>query len=163
MPRKQRATHYDTPIRAKLQGIHEYLLDEGIVHDPRNLFKKYGVSERAGYRIIRKGASTRTRHHTELIETRGRRSKITGEQVREADRLLQEDELQLEGKRLTWEQVAMEVGADVVGRTMHNVLRPALNYEKCLACVKGWLADSPMQKRVEYAHIMLAKYPKPED
>ena len=163
MPRKQRATHYDTPIRAKLQGIHEYLLDEGIVHDPRNLFKKYGVSERAGYRIIRKGASTRTRHHTELIETRGRRSKITGEQVREADRLLQEDELQLEGKRLTWEQVAMEVGADVVGRTMHNVLRAALNYEKCLACVKGWLADPPMQKRVEYAHIMLAKYPKPED
>ena len=70
MPRKQRATHYDTPIRAKLQGIHEYLLDEGIVHDPRNLFKKYGVSERAGYRIIRKGASTRTRHHTELVETR---------------------------------------------------------------------------------------------
>lgn len=162
MPR-QRENHYDTPIRAKIQGIHEYLLDEGIVHDPRDLFKKYNVSERAGYRMIKKGASARTRHHTELIETRGRRSKVTGEQVREADHLLQEDELELEGKRLTWEQVAMEVGADVVGRTMHNVLRAALNYEKCLACVKGWLADPPMDRRVEWATVMLAKYPKPED
>lgn len=85
------------------------MLDEGIVPDPRDLFKKYGVSERAGYTIIQKGASARTRHHSDRIETRGRKSKITGEQVREADRLLQEDELQLEGKRLTWEQAAMEV------------------------------------------------------
>ena len=56
----------------------------------------------------------------------------------------------------------MEIGADVVGRTMHNVMSAALNYEKFLACVKGWLADPPMERRVEFAHMMLTRYPKPE-
>ena len=50
---------------------------------------------------------------------------MTGVQVREADHILQDNELRLEGKRLTWDQLAMEVGADVVGRTMRNVLQSA--------------------------------------
>ena len=76
-------------------------------------------------------------------------------QIEEADHILQDEGLQLEGKRYTWEQLAMEIGADVVGRTMHNVMSAALNYEKCLACVKGWLAGPPMERRVEFAHMML--------
>jgi hypothetical protein len=76
--------------------------------------------------------------------------------VREADHLLQDYEL--DEKRLTWKQVAMEVSADVVGRTMHNILRAALDYEKCLVCVKGWLVNSPMNRRMKYADVMLVKY-----
>ena len=70
--------------------------------------------------------------------------------------------MQLEGKSYTWEQLATEIGADITGRTMKNILRSALDYEKCLACVKGWLGAKPMEKRVEYAHRMLFKYPEPE-
>ena len=83
--------------------------------------------------------------------------------MREADQILQQSNLELEGKRYTWEQIATEVEAEVVGRTMHNILRKALDYEKCLACVKGWLDETPMERRIEYASVMKARYPKSED
>jgi hypothetical protein len=85
------------------------------------------VAERAGYRMIESGASSRT-HDPSKPETRGRKLKVTSEQVREADHLVQDNDLQLEGKRLTWGQVAMEVRAEVVGRTMHRTLQLALDY-----------------------------------
>lgn len=63
--------------------------------------------------------------HAHIIgadETRGRKKKLTDEQVHEADSILQDRYLQLEEKRLTREQLAMEVGAEVAGRTMHREL-----------------------------------------
>ena len=48
-------------------------------------------------------------------------------------------------------------------RTMHRVMKLAMDYEKCKACVTGWLADRPMARRVKWAQDMLVKYPKPED
>lgn len=35
-------------------------------------------------------------------------------------------------------------------------MQAALDYEKYLSCVKGWLADLPMDRRVEWATVMLA-------
>lgn len=87
----------------------------------------------------------------------GRPYKVTPEQVREADQIIQDDNLGLDGKRLTWEQLATEVGADVLGDCMKNTMQAALDYEKCLACVNGWLANSPMERRVEWATMMLAR------
>ena len=56
--------------------------------------------------------------------------------MREADHILQDDDLMLKGKHYTWDQIALEVNAEVVGRTMHRILQAALDYEKCLVCVK---------------------------
>ena len=67
--------------------------------------------------FIQKEASSRT-HHNSGVEKRGRKLKLSGEQVREADHILQDDDLQLEAKRYTWAQLAMEVGVDVSGHTM---------------------------------------------
>ena len=66
---------------------------------------------------------------------------MTEAQIDEADKILQDEELQLEGKRYTWEQLAVEIDAEVVGRTMKRVMEATLYYHKCLACVKGWLAE----------------------
>ena len=41
---------------------------------------------------------------------------------------------------------------------MRNTLKAALNYHKCLACLKGWRDDKMIAKRVEYAEIMLSRY-----
>ena len=60
----------------------------------------------------------------------GRPYKITSEQVREGDQILQEEGLEV--RRLTWEQLATEVGADVIDETMKNIMQAALDYEKCL-------------------------------
>ncbi len=46
---------------------------------------------------------------------------------------------------------------------MRRIMQSALNYHKCLACVKGWLAEPSAERRVEWATVMLSKYPKKED
>lgn len=162
MPPVRGTTHYNTPTKAKVQGAYQFMRNHDIPFQPRDIFKEFGVSDRQGYAIIQSETSRR-RHSTDTIETRGRWSKLSGPQVSEADHILQDGELELEGKRLTWEQLAIEIGADVVGRTMHSTLQAALNYHKCLACVKGWLAEPSMERRVKYASTMYEKYPKPED
>lgn len=145
--------HYDTPRRARVQGAYKFLTAHAIPFDPRNIFKQFDVSMNVGYRLIEPDAPSR-RNHFRM----GRPYKVTPKQVREADQILQDD-----GKRLTWEQLAMEVGADVIGETMKHIMQAALDYEKCLACVNGWLNQAPMDKRVEWATVMLDRYPKDED
>lgn len=39
----------------------------------------------------------------------------------------------------------------------------ALDYNKYLACVKGWLPDRTKERRVKWATVMLNRYPQPED
>ena len=155
--------HYDTPTKAKVQGAYQSLISHAIPFDPRAIFQEFGVAERAGYNIIKSGASSRTRHNSSLVETRGRKRKISDDQLKEADHILQDQDLQLEGKRYTWDALAQEIGADVMGRTMKRTLTAALNYHKCLSCVEGWLAMASEERREEFATVMLNKYPRSED
>ena len=90
--------HYDTPTKAKVQGAYEFLQKKGLSYDPREIFDTFGVTHRTGYRIIKPEASSRQRAHQSLIETRGRKHKMTAEQAREADHLLQDDDLGMEAK-----------------------------------------------------------------
>jgi riboflavin biosynthesis pyrimidine reductase len=84
-----------------MQGAYQFLVAKGISFDPRDIFKEFGIrNERQDYRII-KDSNARTRHNSDLIETRGRKSKVTGVQIREADQILQEEGLELKGKDLT--------------------------------------------------------------
>ncbi len=73
-------SHYDTSQKARKQGAHEYMLAKGIPHDPRDVFEQFSGKERAGYKMIQPGASSRT-HHNSGFETRGRKYKMTSEQV----------------------------------------------------------------------------------
>lgn len=57
--------------------------------------------------------------------------------MNEAHQILQDEELQLEGKRYTWEQLAMKVEAEITSQTMKYNMQAAFNYHKCIACVKG--------------------------
>lgn len=88
--------HYDTPRRARVQGIYEYLTAHDIPFERRDIFKQFNVSMNVGYRLIQKDAPSR-RNRRRM----GRPYKVTLEQVREADQILQDDDLGLDGKRLT--------------------------------------------------------------
>lgn len=99
MPPQYKYNHYDTPHRAMVQGAYRMLVAKVIPFDPREIFKQFGVSDRAGYKMIQNGASSRTRQNAKQ-ETRGRKCRVTPSQVREVDHFLQEDGLQLEKKRL---------------------------------------------------------------
>ena len=121
MPYEPLNTHYDTATKAKVQGTREFLFAHDIPHDVRDIFKQLGVrSDRTGYKMLEEGASSRTHYNTDVIETRGRRGKLTADQILEADSILQDRGLQLEGNRYTWDQLATEVGAEVSGRTMRS-------------------------------------------
>lgn len=120
------------------------------------------MKERAGYNMIQPGASSRT-HHISGFEARGRKYKMTSEQVWEADHLLQDDDLGLEAKALPWEAVAAEVEAEVTEQTIRKTMNVALGYGKRLACVKGHQSEHAKAKRMEWASFMLAKYPLKED
>ncbi len=51
--------------------------------------------------MIEPGAPSRTYANSGALKTRGRKKKVTSEQVRKADAILQDDALGLEGKALT--------------------------------------------------------------
>ena len=99
MPYEPKSKHLDTPRRARIQGAVEFLRAKGIHVKNDEIFEFFRVPPTTGYRILR--SASRTRHNQDLIETRGRKSKVSGAQMAEADKILQEIELQLKGKRLT--------------------------------------------------------------
>lgn len=78
----------DTVTRAKIQGAHEFALAKGIHHDPKDIFKQFGVKNRTGYRYIETGRSARTEQNN--IKKRGRKNALTGADVAAADSLLEE-------------------------------------------------------------------------
>ncbi len=155
-------THYDIPQKSCVQGAHKYMLTRRISYDPRNVFEYFSMKERTGYNIIQSGASFRTHHNSEF-EAHGRKYKITSKQVREADHLLQDDNLGLEAKALPWEAVTAEVEIEVTRQTICKTMNVALGYGKCLAYVKGHQSEHAKAKRMEWALFMLAKYPLKED
>ncbi|KAL2047773.1 hypothetical protein ABVK25_011385 [Lepraria finkii] len=106
-PQRQKRTYktYDTPQKAKIQGAEQYMRAKGIPHNPRDIFDFFDVEERPGYKFIEYGAPSRTRKNQDIIETRGRKPKLSGADVRETDHLLEEGGLEMEAKAMAWEAI----------------------------------------------------------
>lgn len=79
----------------------------------RNVFEHFLVKKRAGYKMIQPGASCT--HHNSGLETCEWKLKMISEQERQADHLLQDDDLGLEAKALLWAVLAANVEAEVTG------------------------------------------------
>ena len=154
--------HYDTSKQAKIQDIAEFYHIKGTLIDNHKIFQTFEVKVSQGYKILKGNA--RTRHNQwNVNETWGQKNKVTGAQVQEADAILQEEALKVEGKHYTWAQLAMKVEADVHDDTMRATMRAVLNYHKCLACVKEWLNKCMTECQIVYAHIMLQQYSLKQD
>ena len=67
--------------------------------------------------MIEPGAPSRTSANSGAVDTRGRKEKVASEQVREADAILPNDSLGLEGKAPPWYQLGTEVRADMCALT----------------------------------------------
>ncbi len=156
-------TPFDTPTKAKVQGAYQFLRNHEISFDPKDIFMEFDLSERTRCKFIQKEASSRTRHHSNVSETRDRKRKVLKTQLDETDQILQDEDLQLKKKRYTWEQLILKVEAEIVDRTMKWVMRASLNYYKCLVSVKEWLAESSEKRRLKWITVMLSKYSKREN
>ena len=95
---RQKKNHYDTPIRAKVQGAYEFFIKNSFAIDAKVIFRTFNVSVRFDYEMIRSSAFTRTNLAT---ETRRRKRKATDDQLKKTDNILQNEDLQLKKKRYT--------------------------------------------------------------
>ena len=159
-PPRQADTHYTTPQKAKLQGAIEIL--NASITKRSEVIEYFGFKPTQAYEILN-DTTSRTHHNQDDNETRGRKRKLTGAPVQEADAILSEAALGIEGKSLTWEQLGTEVGADVSSHTMKDTMHEALDYKKCLAYQRGWMDPKLCARRVDYAEIMLSRYPESEN
>lgn len=160
----KRYTIYDTPQRAKVQGANEYCRAKGIEEDSRDIFKFFGVKERPGYKFIEPGAPSRTRHNQDLIETRGRKHKMTGAQVAQASQLLEDSDLGMEAKGMNWYAVIWELDLDIKSpHTIRDTMSEAFDYGKYKASLKSFMDQRSQDDRVNWADVTLLHRPKSED
>lgn len=148
-----------TPTKARIQGTIEYLKSQGITGHNEDVFRFNGVSHATGYRILA-GNSRTSPSDSPKQETRGRKHKITPEQIRQMEQVLETESMK--GRTLTWKQMGTEAGVEGCTRTIKNAIG-SMDYYQCVACQRGWQSPASAKNRVEYATMMLLKYREPED
>ena len=60
------------------------------------------------------------------------------------------------------EQLGYSVWLECSGRTIRKAMG-AMEYHKCIACRRGWVNEKTRKNRLEYATVMLQRYPSPQD
>lgn len=160
---------YDTPEKTRLVTAIEfarYLNSKWRDRPPitnMEAIQFAGFTKTAAYRVLKaisEGHGTR-RHHNdpETTERRGRPRKVTQQQVAEAQVMLRTEGIA--AKAMDWQELANEVGAEVIGQTMQRTMA-RLGWHKRLACQKNWLDSRARIRRIEYASTMLQRYPTKE-
>ena len=142
-------TIYDTPKRARVQGVHEYLTAKGIPYIDREIFNFFGVDERPGRAIVKDKEPSRTKQHREgYNKTRGGPLKLTGADVRKTDYLLEENGLEMEAEGMPWDAIAWTLNFDVSGHILQRTMRDALTYSKYLSALKEHLPEPLKEKHM---------------
>ena len=109
---KQVPEHYKTPRRSRIKGVFEFFEKKGItLSKPAKLdiFQTMGVKISTGYAIL--AGSDRTRHNDpDTSDLRGLKQKMTGAEVAEADKIL--EEATADDDALSWKAVAHEINTE---------------------------------------------------
>ena len=154
------AKNNDTPTKAKVQGAVEFCQKMGIPFFKEDVFRTFGVTRRRGYEFLRNEPSSRQRREeSDAPENRGRHAIISPKDIREMERILEEG---VEGRAFTWKQLGFEIGLECSDRTIQRAMG-TMEYHQCIACKRGWVNENTRKRRIEWASIMLAKYPEPID
>ncbi len=144
--------HHDTPTKAGIRSVVDYLDSHGIKHPKEQVFKHFGVSITQGYDILNDITSRRHHNNPESSESRGRKTIITREQIKEMERILENEGIT--GRALTWEQLGMEAGVEASGRTIQRTMQ-TMDYRKCIACQKGWVSKDMAARRLKFAKVSI--------
>ena len=149
------AQHHDPHTKARIQGAIEFCERMGITYYKNDVFRTFNVSKTRGYELLRSGSH----NDSEEFETRGRKSIVSTKDIREMERILEEG---FEARITTWQQLGFEAGLDCSGHTIRRVMG-TMDYHKCISCRKGWVSPRTAAKRVDWATVMLERYPYQED
>ena len=148
-----RNKEHSTPNKAALVAVYRYYVAHGISTCKQDLFQYFNVPPRFDYRAIAQGVSRR-RHHQNKPETRGRKTSIDPDTVRQMEEILESGDF--ENRALSWAQLGQSVGLSgrhaVHPRTIKNILGD-LDYHKCIACQKQWVSNQIAEKRIAFADV----------
>jgi transposase len=89
--------HHPTLNKAKIQGAVEFCEKMNISYYKEDVFRTFNVPRETGYRILRSGSARRTHNQPDHVETRGRKSVISPAQIREMEKILEEDGMEARG------------------------------------------------------------------
>ena len=127
----------------------------------QHIFRTFNVSSREGWKFLSDGSSSRRLHNNpDREEHQGRKPLISPEKIREMERLLETEGI--EARSYTWEQLGFEVGLECSGRTVQRAMG-TMDYHKCIAYRRGWVNEKTAKDPMNWATVMLDKYPHPED
>lgn len=155
--------HHETPQKSRIREAARILRTTGTWNGRHNLqgvFEEYGVSRARGYAILNERTHTdRTFPHIPEVETRGRPREIPQAKLWEMEQILEQADVQ--ERAMSWAALGYEAGLDVSGRTVKRAMG-RLDYHKCVVCRRGWVNQKLAQERIQYAKIMLERYPTKE-
>ncbi len=83
-----------TPVKARIQGSIDFLESEGIKGKKSAVFRANGVSRRTGYRILQSSNPQTFKNDPTRKETRGRKEIIILAQIREMEKILENEGLE---------------------------------------------------------------------
>ncbi|KAF2675596.1 hypothetical protein K458DRAFT_425360 [Lentithecium fluviatile CBS 122367] len=128
-------THHSTPQKSRILGAVAFLDTKGITGQKASVFRANGVSKARGWAILAAGEERRRLgQESRGEETRGRPPLISPEDLRRMERII--EDLDAEGRSMSWETLAYESGLEVSARTVKRAMG-TLDYHKCIACRKG--------------------------
>jgi len=150
-------TPLDTPRKIRIKSYYEALVNRDGKTSKTAVALRFGISRPTLYKVL---ASEDRSFHYLHDETRGRPKKLSDAQCEEIAALL--DSGDYDTQRLTWRGLAEQIGVDACEVTVRATMKEH-GYGCFIACQKNYLKPTTKQRRVEYARVMLERYPQPKD
>ena len=132
---------YSTPIKAKVQAVVEFNDAHKILYFKEDVFRHFGVERTSGYAMLRGESSRRFHHNSVWPELRGRKKAIDWETLKRLEEIIENGGIQ--ARAMSWYQLAKEVGLVGSNRVHWHTIRNTmqdLEYHKCIACTRTWIA-----------------------
>ena len=154
-------SHCFTPARAKVRGAVQFCDHMGVQYFKEDIFRTFNVGSRERWRFLSDcNSSCRIQNDPEVEDHRAPQPLIGPEKIWEMERILETEGI--EARSYTWEQLGFEVGLECLGRTVQRAMG-TMNYHKCIACRRGWVNKKTAKDRMDWATVMLQRYPRPDD
>lgn len=155
-------THHDTPKKAMVRGTISFLESQKIPYFKSRVFHHFDLPRRSGYRVLDEENARRHHNNPDIQEQRGRKPVLSSKDLLAMEKLIWD--CGFKARTLTWKSLlhAARIEKTCSTRTIQRAME-TLDYRKCIACPKSWVSQANAQKRVQYAQIMLEKYPQPEN
>lgn len=152
---------HDSARKDQLIGAIQFAESLPERHCKSDIFKQFGFSNSAGWKVLREKNTNRT---IKGKETRGRKKALSDEALATLERFIETEGF--DARAMKWEAMPAAAGLDLDHSPSGTTIRRAIqsrDFRVCMACQKKWTSQELSSTREEYCRSMLEKYPQKED